>query len=139
MINKPSVEELEKKIPVRFIIVNAIAKRSREIASGAKIRINTSEGRVTVTPGSPAILRVGLALRQKMQDGVHTSRIPGLITTSQGTLIALYDARWERERDLQGDIDICINRSTDGGRTWGPMQQVLDMGSWVACLNVITE
>ncbi|HXK73173.1 MAG TPA: DNA-directed RNA polymerase subunit omega [Clostridia bacterium] len=43
MINKPSVEELEKKIPVRFIIVNAIAKRSREIASGAKIRINTSE------------------------------------------------------------------------------------------------
>lgn len=95
-----------------------------------EIRINTSEGRVTVTPGSPAILRVGLALRQKMQDGVHTSRIPGLITTSQGTLIALYDARWERERDLQGDIDICINRSTDGGRTWGPMQQVLDMGSW---------
>ncbi|MDD5714281.1 MAG: exo-alpha-sialidase [Bacteroidales bacterium] len=95
-----------------------------------EIRINTSEGRVTVTPGSPAILRVGLALRQKMQDGVHTSRIPGLITTSQGTLIALYDARWERERDLHGDIDICINRSTDGGRTWGPMQQVLDMGSW---------
>ena len=95
-----------------------------------EIRINTSEGRVTMTPGSPAILRVGLALRQKMQDGVHTSRIPGLITTSQGTLIALYDARWERERDLQGDIDICINRSTDGGRTWGPMQQVLDMGSW---------
>ena len=39
MINKPSVEELEKKIPVRFIIVNAIAKRSREIASGAKIRL----------------------------------------------------------------------------------------------------
>lgn len=43
MINKPSVEELEKKIPVRFVIVNAIAKRSRDIAAGAKIRINTTE------------------------------------------------------------------------------------------------
>jgi len=43
MINKPSVEELEKKIPVRFVIVNAIAKRSRDIAAGAKIRINTIE------------------------------------------------------------------------------------------------
>lgn len=43
MINKPSVEKLAKKIPVRFVIVNALAKRSREIASGAKVRINTNE------------------------------------------------------------------------------------------------
>jgi sialidase-1 len=95
-----------------------------------EVRLNTSEGRIIVTPGSPAILRVGLALRQKMQDGVHTSRIPGLTTTTKGTLIALYDVRWERERDLQGDIDLCINRSSDGGRTWSPMQRVLDMGNW---------
>lgn len=43
MINKPSVEELEKKIPVRFVIVNAIAKRSRDIAAGVKVRITTAE------------------------------------------------------------------------------------------------
>lgn len=43
MINKPSVEELEKDIPVRFVIANAIAKRSRDIASGAKVRIDTKE------------------------------------------------------------------------------------------------
>lgn len=43
MINKPSVEQLATKIPIRFVIVNAIAKRSREIASGAKVRINTVE------------------------------------------------------------------------------------------------
>ncbi|HNR28536.1 MAG TPA: exo-alpha-sialidase [Bacteroidales bacterium] len=95
-----------------------------------KVTINTSEGIVTTALRSPAVLRVGIALRQKMQDGVHTSRIPGLTTTTKGTLIALYDARWESERDLQGDIDICINRSTDGGKTWSPMQKVLDMGNW---------
>lgn len=43
MINKPSVEQLATKIPIRFVIVNAIAKRSREIALGAKVRINTVE------------------------------------------------------------------------------------------------
>ncbi len=43
MINKPSVEELEKKIPVRFVIVNAIAKRSRDLAAGVKVRITTAE------------------------------------------------------------------------------------------------
>ena len=29
-----------------------------------------------------------------------------------------------------GDIDIAINRSEDGGRTWQPMQTVLDMKEW---------
>ena len=43
MINKPSVEQLEKKIPVRFVIVNALAKRFREIAAGARVRIETNE------------------------------------------------------------------------------------------------
>lgn len=80
----------------------------------------------------PAVkpLRIGVALRQPGQDGVHTSRIPGLVTSTKGTLLALYDARNERDDDLQGDIDIAINRSEDGGRTWQPMQTVLDMKEW---------
>lgn len=75
-------------------------------------------------------LRTGVALRQPGQDGVHTSRIPGLITSTKGTLLALYDARNESDDDLQGDIDIAVNRSEDGGRTWKSIQKVLDMGEW---------
>lgn len=75
-------------------------------------------------------LRIGVAVRQHKQDGVHTSRIPGLATSKKGTLLAIYDARWELGRDLQGDIDIALNRSTDGGHTWDPMQIVLDMKEW---------
>ena len=70
-------------------------------------------------------LRTGIALRKHRQDGVHTSRIPGLITSKAGTLLAIYDARWESGRDLQGDIDIALNRSEDGGQTWQPMQRIL--------------
>jgi len=75
-------------------------------------------------------LRTGVALRQHNQDGVHTTRIPGITKTKKGTLIAIYDARRDLNRDLQGDIDIALNRSFDGGRTWLPMQIALDMGEW---------
>lgn len=75
-------------------------------------------------------LRVGVALRKHAQDGVHTSRIPGLITSSKGTLLAIYDARWDSGRDLQGDVDIALNRSTDNGHTWQPMQRILDQHEW---------
>ncbi len=74
--------------------------------------------------------RYGLALRTHNQDGVHTTRIPGLATSANGTLLAIYDARRLSSRDLQGDIDIGLNRSFDGGETWEPMQIVLDMEEW---------
>ena len=94
-------------------------------------RIKTDWGLVDISQLPIAKpLRTGVALRQSGQDGVHTSRIPGLVTSTKGTLLALYDARNERDDDLQGDIDIAINRSEDGGRTWQPMQKVLDMGEW---------
>lgn len=75
-------------------------------------------------------LRAGVALRIEGDNGIHTSRIPGLIRTKDGTLIAVYDARYKNSRDLQGDIDICCQRSTDGGKSWGPVIKVLDMGSY---------
>jgi sialidase-1 len=76
------------------------------------------------------INRVGMAVRQQGQDKVHTSRIPGLATAKDGSLVAVYDARWAKAQDLQGDIDIAINRSLDQGNTWLPMQVVLDKGAW---------
>lgn len=72
----------------------------------------------------------GVALRQHGDDGVHTYRIPGLVTTTNGTLIAVYDIRHDNAKDLQGNIDIGMSRSTDGGKTWEPMKAVMDMGEW---------
>ncbi|HMI04576.1 MAG TPA: sialidase family protein [Pedobacter sp.] len=74
--------------------------------------------------------RVGIALRKHGMDGINTSRIPGLATTNKGTLIAIFDARYDSGRDLQGNIDIGIHRSDDGGNTWKPIQIAIDMGKW---------
>ena len=92
--------------------------------------IVTDKGRLRLPDSDAQPLRTGVTLRQHGQDGVHTSRIPGLATSKKGTLLAIYDARYESARDLQGHMDIALNRSFDGGRTWEPMQVVLDRKEW---------
>lgn len=73
--------------------------------------------------------RAAIALRKAGDDGVNTYRIPGLATTSKGSLIAVYDVRHKNSGDLPGDIDVGMSRSTDGGRTWEPMRTIIDMGN----------
>lgn len=90
----------------------------------------TKDGAVGIERTGGESHRVGVALRQKRQDGVVSSRIPGLATANDGTLLAIFDARHDSRRDLQGDIDIALHRSTDGGMTWKPMQRIIDMGQW---------
>jgi sialidase-1 len=75
-------------------------------------------------------LRLAHKLRHHGDDGVHSYRIPGLATTEKGTLIAVYDARWNKSGDLQGDIDVGMSRSTDGGQSWQPMKIIMDMKEW---------
>jgi sialidase-1 len=75
-------------------------------------------------------LRLGVAVRQHQDDNVHTYRIPGLSTTKEGSLLAVYDVRRESGRDLQGHMDIGVSRSTDAGNSWEPMRIALDMGEW---------
>ncbi|HAS60717.1 MAG TPA: sialidase [Algoriphagus sp.] len=74
--------------------------------------------------------RVANPLRNHGDDGVHSYRIPGLVTTPKGTLLAVYDIRRNSSVDLQGDIDVGLSRSNDGGRSWAPMEVIMDMGEY---------
>ena len=74
--------------------------------------------------------RIGIALKQKNEDDIHTYRIPGLATTNEGTLIAVYDNRYEQSGDLQGHVDVGMSRSTDGGQSWEDMKVIMDMGEY---------
>ncbi|CAK0796618.1 unnamed protein product [Prorocentrum cordatum] len=78
----------------------------------------------------PRGLRPAMRLRHSGDDGSNGYRIPGLVRTQSGVLVACYDIRRESNRDLQGDIDIGISRSVDGGRSWEPMRIALTMGEW---------
>lgn len=81
-------------------------------------------------PAEDFQFRPAIVVRSEGQDGSDTYRIPGLVTTNEGTLIAVYDIRYNNSKDLQEDIDIGMSRSTDGGQSWEPMKVIMDMGEW---------
>lgn len=60
-------------------------------------------------------------------DGYHTYRIPALVVTGKGTLLAFCEGR-KTGRGDHGDLDIVLKRSSDGGRTWSPQQIVQEEG-----------
>jgi len=60
-------------------------------------------------------------------EGYHTFRIPSLIVTAKGTVLAMCEGRRTGAGDA-GNIDLVLRRSTDGGATWGPLQVVWDDG-----------
>jgi sialidase-1 len=55
-------------------------------------------------------------------DSVNWYRIPALITTQSGTVLAFCEAR---DGDDQTPTDLVMKRSYDNGKTWTPMQTVL--------------
>ncbi len=59
--------------------------------------------------------------------GYHTYRIPSLLVTPRGTLLAFAEGRRHGAGDA-GDVDLLVKRSADGGRTWEPAQTVWDDG-----------
>lgn len=72
--------------------------------------------------------RMGVGVRHAGNDGVSAFRIPGLVTTNKGTLLGVYDVRYNRSVDLQEHVDVGLSRSTDGGRTWEKMRLPLSFG-----------
>jgi sialidase-1 len=61
------------------------------------------------------------------QDGYHTFRIPALVVTQKGTLLAICEGR-KTGRGDHGDLDLVQKRSTDGGLTWGPLELIHEEG-----------
>ena len=56
-------------------------------------------------------------------DGYHTYRIPAIIVTTNGTVLAFCEGR-KKSRSDTGDIDLLVKRSTDNGRTWSAQQLI---------------
>ena len=61
------------------------------------------------------------------EGGYHTYRIPSLLVTKMGTLLAFCEGRKSSRSDA-GDIDLLLRRSLDKGRTWEVVQVVYEEG-----------
>ena len=62
----------------------------------------------------------GTVVFQSGTDGYHTFRIPAIVRTDAGTLVAFAEGRRGGAGDA-GEIDLVLRRSVDGGTTWGPL------------------
>lgn len=61
------------------------------------------------------------------RDDYHTFRIPAVIVSKKGTVLAFCEGRKDSRSDT-GNIDLVLKRSFDHGVTWQPMQIVADFG-----------
>jgi len=58
--------------------------------------------------------------------GYHTYRIPSIVTTKEGTLLAFAEGRVKGGGDT-GDINLVMRRSEDGGHSWSPIKVIWDI------------
>ncbi len=61
------------------------------------------------------------------QRGYHTYRIPAVVATNHGTLLAFCEGR-KTGRGDHGDLDLLLRRSDDDGKTWAATQLVYEEG-----------
>jgi len=66
-------------------------------------------------------------------EGYACYRTPAIVTTKQGTILAFCGGR-VNNCDDEGDIDLVLKRSTDGGKTWSPIM-VLENDRLNPCKN----
>ncbi len=59
--------------------------------------------------------------------GYHSYRIPSVIMTTDGTLLAFCEGRKNSRAD-HGDIDLLLRRSSDLGSSWSPIEVVYEEG-----------
>lgn len=59
------------------------------------------------------------------RDGYNTYRIPTIVRTNDGVLLAIAEGRKDGKGDA-GDIDLLVKRSTDNGRTWSAATVIWD-------------
>jgi sialidase-1 len=62
--------------------------------------------------------------------GYHECRIPALLTTTKGTILAFNEARKFTGRDTD-QIDLFLRRSFDGGKSFEKVQLVASLEGWV--------
>lgn len=88
--------------------------------------------RLALLLAAPALLAAAAPFEETVvfragEGGYHTYRIPALLTTAKGTLLAFCEGRKDGRSDT-GNIDLLLRRSTDRGKTWTPTATLVDHG-----------
>jgi sialidase-1 len=98
--------------------------RMRTLGSWAASVALVASSLLAVSPAQAAPRFDQQVLFKASQDpGYSCFRIPAIVKSVHGTLLAFAEGRIDNCGDT-GDIDLVLKRSTDGGKTWSPLQVV---------------
>jgi sialidase-1 len=86
----------------------------------------TSFAATAAAPSAPRLDQI--TVWRAGEGGYHTYRIPAVIRTKRGTLLAFCEGRRDGRGDA-GNIDLLMKRSGDGGATWSGQSVVADLGA----------
>lgn len=116
-----------------FLWISIQMKKNTSLHSKISARISSVKSAGHQIPlktvsSSNMLHRMGIGVRHAGNDGSNAFRIPGLVTTKNGTLLGVYDVRYNSSVDLQERVDIGLSRSTNGGRTWKKMRIAMSFG-----------
>ena len=98
----------------RALTSEEVGKRS-QLFKVADLEVKSSESAKITEKKEVFVSGVNGGLNK---DGINTYRMPALLKTDKGTLIAGADERRLQFSDW-GDIGMVVRRSQDGGETWG--------------------
>lgn len=70
---------------------------------------------------------VRTAVFESGREGYHSYRIPSVIVTPNGSLLAICEGR-KTDRNDHGDIDLVAKTSSDNGKTWNPLRIIHEEG-----------
>ncbi|MBT3383466.1 MAG: exo-alpha-sialidase [Prolixibacteraceae bacterium] len=59
-------------------------------------------------------------------DGIAEFRIPSMITTKKGTVLAVCDGRVDRAGDVPNNIDLVLRRLKKGSNEWSPLTRIVN-------------
>ncbi|MFJ3727554.1 LamG-like jellyroll fold domain-containing protein [Streptomyces sp. NPDC090045] len=103
-------------------------RRSRTLGAGLAATLLAGMATAVVAPPAGAsgteITTSGQILFRSGAAGYGCFRIPTIVKTKKGSLLAFAEARTSPSCADRGDIDIVVRRSTNDGATWGPVRVV---------------
>ncbi|MET8686829.1 sialidase family protein [Streptomyces sp. NPDC004732] len=92
------------------------------VAVGALLPAPAAQA-LRAAPARTAPFEQQVLFKASQDPGYACYRIPAVVRTTKGTLLAFAEGRVNDCSDA-GDIDLVLKRSHDGGRTWGPLQVI---------------
>ena len=123
--NPPESFACPRHLP-RPAAVRSSQRAARTLLAPARGGVAGGARRTRPQPSTPAPAVESVPFRAGT-DGYFAFRIPALVTSTQGTLLAFCEGRKTSLSD-DGDNDLVLRRSFDAGRTWEPLQLVHEEG-----------